>query len=80
MASSAKRPLIVDVAWDGEAGVWIAECRDLPIFTEADTLDQLRLRVPVAAADYLADGDETKTFDFDVSLHVRFGETVSAAA
>ncbi|WP_406854684.1 DUF1902 domain-containing protein [Alsobacter sp. KACC 23698] len=80
MVANGKRSLIADVSWDAEAGVWISECRDLPIFTEAETLDQLRTRVPLAAADYLADGDDTRTFDFDVSLNVRFGETVNVAA
>jgi hypothetical protein len=79
MTVPTTRPLTIDVQWDTEAQVWIAECRELPLFTEADTLDALKAKVPVMAADLLLDDDHS-TFAFDVSLVVRYGETVDVAA
>jgi hypothetical protein len=78
-AHRVNRPLTVDVEWDPEAELWIAEARDILLFTEAATLDELRAKVPSAAAALLEEGPDT-VFEFDVSLVVRFGETVPAAA
>lgn len=79
MTEIAPRPLTVDVAWDDDARLWIAECRELPLFTEAATLDALKTRIPVMAADLLA-GTGQAQFDFDISLVVRFAESVETAA
>lgn len=79
MTTIAPRPLTVDVSWDHDARVWIAECRELPLFTEAATLDAIKNRVPVMAADLLAETGQVQ-FDFDISLVVRFAESVEAVA
>ena len=49
------RTVGVDVEWDGEAQVWIAISPDIGLTTEADTLDEIRRKVPIIASDLLED-------------------------
>ena len=49
------------------------------LFTEADTLDELRRKIPLIASDLLSEGSDVK-LDLQVELVVRFTETVPAAA
>lgn len=79
MTNASAVPLTIDVSWDEEAQVWIAECREWPLFTEAGSLDGIRAKVPLMAADLLRETGQGP-FDFDISLVVRFGESVHVAA
>ena len=44
---------IIDMSWDGEAGVWIAFSDEIPLALESETLDVLIRRVQVAVPDML---------------------------
>lgn len=47
---------VVRVAWDEEVKVWYVEDTDIPgLATEADTLEQLRAKVPVIVRDLMED-------------------------
>ena len=44
---------IIELTWDDEASVWIAENDDIPIAFEADSLDKLIERVRIATPELL---------------------------
>ena len=69
----------VESEWDDEASVWIAACPSLGLFTEAETLDELRRKIPLIASDLLRD-DPLRAIDLTIELIVRFNQTVPAAA
>jgi predicted RNase H-like HicB family nuclease len=47
---------VVRIAWDDEAKVWYVEESDIPgLATEADTLEELRRKVPIIIQDLLED-------------------------
>ncbi len=71
--------VVVEVEWDAEASVWIAASPQIGLFTEANTLDELRRRIPPIASDLLVD-DPSQPIDLHIGLLVRFDETVPAAA
>ncbi len=69
----------IEVEWDAEASVWIAACPQIGLFTEADTLDELRRKIPLIASDLLVN-DPSQDLDLHFELLVKFDETVTAAA
>lgn len=73
------RRIVADVEWGAEASVWIASSPQVGLFTEADTLDELRRKIPLIASDLLSEGAKG-TLDLRIELVVRFSETVPAAA
>ena len=44
---------MIDVSWDGDAGVWCAVCDEIPLALESNSFDALIERVKVAAAEIL---------------------------
>jgi predicted RNase H-like HicB family nuclease len=51
-----RRYSVVRIAWDDEARVWYVEESDIPgLATEADTLEELRKKVPLIIQDLLQD-------------------------
>ena len=51
-----RRYAVVRVAWDEEAKVWYVEDSDIPgLAAEAETLEELRRKVPVIIQDLLED-------------------------
>lgn len=71
--------LLVDVEWDAEAQVWTAASDAFGLFTEADTLDEVRKRVSIIASDLL-EAQPSRSVRLHVELLVRFDEIVPAAA
>ena len=71
--------VVVEVEWDAEASVWIAASPGIGLFTEADTLDGLRSKIPLIASDLLSE-DPSRSVDLQVELVVRFDETVTGVA
>jgi predicted RNase H-like HicB family nuclease len=54
--SELRRYAVVRIAWDVEAKVWYVEESDIPgLATEADTLEELRKKVPIIIQDLLED-------------------------
>jgi Domain of unknown function (DUF1902) len=72
------RRIVAEAEWDAEASVWIAACPEIGLFTEADTLDELRRKIPLIASDLLVDGP-SQDVNLHVELLVKFDETVTAA-
>lgn len=71
--------VLVDVEWDGEAQVWIASSPAIGLFTESETLDGIRRKVPPIASDLL-DSEAGQGVHLHVELRVRFDEILPAAA
>jgi hypothetical protein len=73
-------PIIITATWDPETGVWVAESEQLPLVTEAPTIDGLMAKLPGIIRDLLelddgdfAAGDEAEV-PFEVVAHMH--ETV----
>jgi predicted RNase H-like HicB family nuclease len=70
-----RRYAVVRVAWDEEAKVWYVENSDIPgLAAEADTLEELRRKVPVIIQDLLedeTDRPEEIEIDFIAYAHDR---------
>lgn len=73
------RSIEVEVEWDGEASVWIASSPDIGLFTEAETLDEIRRKVPIIASD-LIEGEFPEGGRLHLELRVRLDEVLPAAA
>ena len=51
-----RRHVVVRAAWDDEARVWYVDESDVPgLATEADTLEELRRKIPIIIQDLLED-------------------------
>jgi hypothetical protein len=71
-------PIVITATWDPEAGLWVAESEQLPLVTEAPTIDGLMAKLPGIIRDLLeledfAAGDEAEV-PFEVVAHMH--ETV----
>lgn len=54
-----RRYAVVRAAWDSEAQVWYIESSDIQgLATEADTLDELRRKIPIIIQDLFEDETE----------------------
>ena len=49
------RSITAQALWDAEAGVWVATAEEIGLVTEAATVEELRSKLPVMAADLLED-------------------------
>jgi predicted RNase H-like HicB family nuclease len=67
-----RRHAIVRVAWDDDAKVWFVEDSDIDgLVTEADTLEALRERIKIIAADLLSDApDRPDDLELDIIAYV----------
>ena len=52
------RTIVVTATWDPEAGVWVAESEDIPLVTEAQSIDALQAKLPGMIQDLLEDEDD----------------------
>ena len=70
-----RRYAVVRVAWDDEAKVWYVEDSDIEgLATEADTLEELRRKVPVIIQDLLEDqADRPDEIELDFIAYVTTG-------
>ena len=54
------RPIVIHADWDAEAGVWVATTQDVRgLVTEADTLEELRAKLPGMIIDLLEEDGVT---------------------
>ncbi len=49
------RSIAAEALWDADAGVWVATAEEIGLVTEAPTLEELRSKLPVMAADLVDD-------------------------
>jgi predicted RNase H-like HicB family nuclease len=75
-----RRYAVVRAAWDDEAKVWYVEESDIPgLATEADTLDELRKKVPVIIQDLLED-ESDKPDEIEIDFIAYAHDRVPTAA
>jgi Domain of unknown function (DUF1902) len=53
--SPAMRTIRISAEYDPEAGVWFAESDDIPLVTEAETIEALQAKLPGMIADLIED-------------------------
>ena len=70
------RTIVVRATWDPEANVWVAESTDLPLVTEAPSIDALWAKLPGIIQDLLEDEDDGQEMDIPVEVIARFTESV----
>jgi hypothetical protein len=58
----------VSAEYDPEAAVWVAESEDIPLITEADTVEALHRKLPGMVAD-LYEGDRGSEVKIDLVTH-----------
>ncbi len=52
--------LVIQVALDEEAGVWVAQSDDIPLVTEAETYEVLYRKMPDLIQDVLAENGDPR--------------------
>ncbi len=73
--------LIVEALWDDEASVWVATSDDIPgLVTEADTLDELRLKLADIVPELLAENDPATLRDWPLPIEIVARQRMSIAA
>ena len=78
-AEEAARPgrlILVTATWDSEASVWVAESDDIPLVTEAPTVEALNAKLPGIIQDLLEDEDGGPEMDVSFELVARYVERV----
>jgi hypothetical protein len=53
-------PIIIRVDFDGDARVWVAQCDQIPLVTEADTFERLYEKMPDLIQDVLAENGDPR--------------------
>jgi hypothetical protein len=62
----------VRAEYDAEAAVWVAESEDIPLVTEAATLELLRAKLPDMVRDVLESNNlSARDVQIDFSAHAR---------
>jgi len=75
-----RRYAVVRIAWDDEARVWHVEESDIPgLATEADTLEELRRKVPVIIQDLL-EGETDRPDEIEIDFIAYAHDRVRIAA
>lgn len=74
------RTIVVTATWDPEASVWVAESEDLPVVTEAATIDALQAKLPGIIQDLLEDEDDGQEMEIPFELVARSSVHVRSRA
>jgi hypothetical protein len=69
------RTIRISAEYDPEASVWVAESDDLPLITEADTVEALRAKLPGMISD-LIEGES----DVVIELTAHSSESIALPA
>jgi hypothetical protein len=70
------RTIVVNATWDPEACVWVAEAVDLPLVTEAPTIEALKAKLPGMIQDLLEDEDDGGELEVPVELIAHSSQSV----
>jgi hypothetical protein len=67
-----ERTILVSATWDPEASVWVATSDDIPLVTEAASLEALKDKLPGIIQDLLEDADDGEEVEipFEVIAHI----------
>ena len=63
------RSIVVQATWDPEVSVWVATSEDIPLVTEAPSMDALMAKLPGMIQDLLEDVDPDTEVPFEVIAH-----------
>jgi hypothetical protein len=69
----------ISAEYDDEAKVWVAQSDDLPLITEADTVEQLMAKLPGMIQDLVEDGDTRANIPFELNFHAESSVQIRAA-
>lgn len=70
----------IEANWDPDAKVWVAESQDIPLVTEAPTIEAMLAKLPGIIQDLLEDeAAEDQTVPFELVAHSRGKVDVRAA-
>jgi hypothetical protein len=69
----------ISAEYDDVAKVWVAQSDDLPLVTEAETVEQLMAKLPGIIQDLVEDGDTRDSIPFRLSFHAESSVRIRAA-
>jgi len=69
----------ISAEYDEEAKVWVAQSDDIPLVTEADTVEQLLAKIPGLIQDLVEDGDTRDNIPFRLNFHAESSVPIRAA-
>jgi Domain of unknown function (DUF1902) len=72
------RAITVTATWDAEAAVWVAESEDIPLVTEAPTIEALQAKLPGLIQDLLENDGTGIEQDVPVELVARHVQSIRA--
>ena len=70
------RVISVEANWDPEAKVWVAESGDIPLVTEAPTVEGLLAKLPGIIQDLLEDEAHGQEVEVPFEFCARFSENL----
>ena len=70
------RVISVEASWDPEAKVWVAESNDIPLVTEAPTVEALLAKLPGIIQDLLKDQAPGQEVEVPFEFCARFSESL----
>ena len=68
--------IVVEATWDPEALVWVATSEDIPLVTEAPSIDALMAKLPGILQDLLEDEADGEEMDIPFQLNAHILESV----
>ncbi|MFZ0528021.1 MAG: DUF1902 domain-containing protein [Xanthobacteraceae bacterium] len=76
------RNVVVTATWDPEVCVWVATSDDIPLVTEAPSMDALMAKLPGLLQDLLEDVDDGEEMEipFEVIGHIHDSVRVRSRA
>lgn len=69
----------ISAEYDEEAKVWVAQSDDLPLVTEADTVEQLMAKLPGIIRDLVEDNDTRTSIPFELNFRAQSSVQIRAA-
>jgi hypothetical protein len=68
----------ISAEYDEEAKVWVAQSDDIPLVTEADTVEQLLAKIPGLIQDLVEDGDTRDNIPVRLNFHAQSSVPIGA--
>jgi hypothetical protein len=69
----------ISAEYDDEAKVWVAQSDDLPLVTEAETVELLMAKPPGIIRDLVDDGDTRASIPFQLNFRAQSSVQIHAA-
>ncbi len=64
------RNIVVQAMWDPEVSVWVATSDDIPLVTEAPSMDALMAKLPGLLQDLLEEVDDGEEEEMEIPFEV----------